>query len=206
MARQLLILIRSFLLLAVLSLPALAEDAPGTTAVKRANEKVSELLKQKPEPGSDAEKKLAAQISSQLSDFLDIGELGQRALGQHWKTLTPVQRKEYLSLLRELVEGNYIKALRSNLTYQVKYVNEDVKDDSRIVATLLELQRNGRTETMSVDYALRKQGDSWRAFDLITDGVGLVENYRAQFNKIIAKEGVSGLLERMRKKKTQNAA
>jgi phospholipid transport system substrate-binding protein len=206
MARQLLILIRSFLLLAVLSLPALAEDAPGTTAVKRANEKVSELLKQKPEPGSDAEKKLAAQISSQLSDFLDIGELGQRALGQHWKTLTPAQRKEYLSLLRELVEGNYIKALRSNLTYQVKYVNEDVKDDSRIVATLLELQRNGRTETMSVDYALRKQGDSWRAFDLITDGVGLVENYRAQFNKIIAKEGVSGLLERMRKKKTQNAA
>jgi ABC-type transporter MlaC component len=30
--------------------------------------------------------------------------------------------------------------------------------------------------------------------------VGLVENYRAQFNRIIAKEGFDGLLERMRKK------
>jgi phospholipid transport system substrate-binding protein len=59
---------------------------------------------------------------------------------------------------------------------------------------------------MSVDYALRKQGNSWRAFDLVTDGVGLVENYRAQFNKIIAKEGVNGLLERMRKKKAQQGS
>ena len=59
---------------------------------------------------------------------------------------------------------------------------------------------------MSVDYVLRKEGDTWRAYDLVTDGVGLVENYRAQFNKIIAKEGVAGLLERMRKKKAQNGS
>jgi phospholipid transport system substrate-binding protein len=208
MARRLFNLIRSLLVLSslLLSIPALAEDGPGVAAVKRANEKVRVLLEQKPEPGSPAEKKLAAEISAQLAGFLDIDELGQQALGQHWKTLTPAQRKEFLSLLRELVEGNYIKAMRSNLTYQVKYLKEEAKDESRIVSTELELQRNGRPETMSVDYALRKHGSDWRAFDLITDGVGLVENYRAQFNKIIAKEGVTGLLERMRKKKTQNPA
>jgi phospholipid transport system substrate-binding protein len=208
MASRVLHLIRSLLLLSALSwaLPALAEDGPGVSAVKRANEKVSALLAQKPEPGSPAEKKLAAEISAQLAGFLDIDELGQRALGQHWKTLTPAQRKEFLGLLRELVEGNYVKAMRSNLTYQVKYVEEKDQGESRVVSTELQLQRNGRPETMSVDYALRKQGNDWRAFDLITDGVGLVENYRAQFNKIIAKEGVPGLLERMRKKKTQNAA
>jgi phospholipid transport system substrate-binding protein len=207
MARRLLHLVRSLLVLSALTLalPALAEDGPGVSAVKRANEKVSALLAQKPEAGSAAEKKLAAEISAQLAEFLDIDELGQRALGQHWKTLTPPQRKEFLGLLRELVEANYIKALRSNLTYQVKYGEEKEQGDSRIVSTELELSRNGRAETMSVDYALRKQGNGWRAFDLITDGVGLVENYRAQFNKIIAKEGVPGLLERMRKKKTQNA-
>lgn len=200
--------LRSLLLLLSLSLalPALAEDGPGTGAVKRANGKVSALLAQKPEPGSDAEKKLAAEISAQLSGFLDVDELGQRALGQHWKALTPAQRKEYLSLLRQLVEGNYIKAMRSNLSYQVKYLSEKDQGESRVVVTELELQRNGRPETMSVDYVLKKQGNDWRAFDLVTDGVGLVENYRAQFNKIISKEGVPGLLDRMRKKKTQNAA
>jgi phospholipid transport system substrate-binding protein len=53
---------------------------------------------------------------------------------------------------------------------------------------------------MSIDYVLHQSDSAWRVFDLVTDGVGLVQNYRSQFNKVIAKEGVAGLLERMRKK------
>lgn len=190
----------------VLGAPAFAADGPGIAAVRHTNENVSALLKQKPEPGSDAEKRLVAQLSSELQSFLDVEELGQRALNEHWKSLNASQRKQFLALLRELVEGNYLKAMRSNLSYEVRYLKEEEKDGSRWVSTEIHLERNGRPETMSVDYALRKEGDSWRAFDLVTDGVGLVENYRAQFNKIIAKEGFSGLLERMRKKKAQNGS
>lgn len=181
--------------------PAFAEDGPGVAAVRRANQNVGELLKQKPEAGSDAEKRLVAQISTQLASFLDVDELGQRALADHWKGLNPTQRKQYLGLLRELVEANYLKAMRSNVSYEVRYLKEEEKEGARWVSTEIQMERNGRPETMSVDYGLRKQGNDWRAFDLVTDGVGLVENYRAQFNKIITKEGFSGLLERMRKKK-----
>jgi phospholipid transport system substrate-binding protein len=189
-----------------LATPAFADDGPGTAAVRRANDSVTALLKQKPPPGSEAEKKLAAEISAQLKSFLDVEKLGERALGEHYKALSAAQKKQYLTLLRELVEGNYIKAMRSDASYQVRYLKEEEKEGSRFVSTELELQRNGRPETMSVDYVLQKEGDTWRAFDLITDGVGLVENYRAQFNKIIAKEGVNGLLDRMRKKKAQNGS
>jgi len=207
MASRLFTPLRSLLLASLLtaSAPAWADDGPGTLAVRRANDGVKTLLEQKPEPGSPAEKRLASQISTRLQGFLDIGELGQRALGDHYKKLTPAQRKEFLALLRDLVESNYIKAMRSNSTYEVRYLKEEEAEGSRLVTTELVLTRNGRPEVMSVDYRLRKEGDQWRAFDLVTDGVGLVENYRAQFNQIIAKEGVNGLLDRMRKKKAQNA-
>lgn len=207
MASRLFTLLRSLLAAALLVAgPALAADGPGTQAVRRANEGIKALLEQKPAPGSAEEKRLASQISAQLEGFLNVGELGQRALGDHYGKLNPAQRKEFLALLGELVQANYVKALRSNLTYQVRYLDEVEKDGGRLVTTELELQRNGRPEVMSVDYRLRKEGEQWRAFDLVTDGVGLVENYRAQFNQIIAKEGVGGLLERMRKKKAQNGA
>jgi phospholipid transport system substrate-binding protein len=201
-------LIRSFLVLACLAIaaPAMAEDGPGVLAVRRANDSVKALLEKKVEPGSEAERRLAAEISTQLRSFLDVEELGQRALADHWKSSSAAQRKEYLKLLRELVEGNYVKAMRSNVSYEVRYLKEEEKEGSRWVSTELAVTRNGRPEVMSVDYGLRKQGDSWRAYDLVTDGVGLVENYRAQFNKIVAKEGVSGLLTRMRKKKEQNGS
>jgi phospholipid transport system substrate-binding protein len=52
---------------------------------------------------------------------------------------------------------------------------------------------------LKLEYVLRQDGGTWRAYDVVTDGVGLVENYRAQFNKIIAKEGFDGLIARMQK-------
>ncbi|HWO13699.1 MAG TPA: ABC transporter substrate-binding protein [Polyangiaceae bacterium] len=205
MASRLFIPLRSLLLACLLSASALADDGPGTQAVRRANDSVKALLEQKAEPGSAAEKRRASQISVELEGFLDVNELGERALGQHLERFRPAQRKEFLTLLRDLVEANYIKAMRSNASYAVRYLTEEEQNDgSRVVATELSVQRSGRSEVMSVDYRLLKRGEQWRAFDLVTDGVGLVENYRAQFNQIIAKEGVDGLLERMRRKKVQN--
>lgn len=186
--------------------PARADEGPGTAAVRKANATVTALLQQKPAAGSSAEKRLAAEVSSQLKGFLDVDELGQRALADHWKNLTTAQRKQFLTLLRELVEANYVKALRSNLQYDVRYLAEEEKDGARLVSTELRFERNGRPETIGVDYKLQSAGGAWRAFDLVTDGVGLVENYRAQFNQIFAKEGFAGLVERMKKKKAQGSS
>jgi phospholipid transport system substrate-binding protein len=178
-------------------------DGEGTRTVRAANDAVKELLRQKAEPGSPAEKKLASQVTRSVRDFLDIDTLGKRALRDHWEKLGAGQRKEFLDLLRGLVEGNYIKALRANVAYEVKYLGEAPQGEQLLVKTEVVAQRNGRPRSIGIDYVLAREGKSLRAFDVVTDGVGLVENYRAQFNKIIAKDGFSGLLDRMRKKRAK---
>jgi phospholipid transport system substrate-binding protein len=197
--------IRYALFLVMLSLSltplcAAAEPGPGVSAVRKAQDAVAALLARKVEPGSQAEKQLATEISAQLKGFLDVDELGRRALADHWGKLTQAQRRQYLGVLRTLVEANYLRALRSNLNYEVRYLREQPEGDTLRVFTEIRVRRQGREDLISVDYVLRKVGESWRAFDLVTDGVGLIENYRAQFNRILDKEGFSGLIERMRKK------
>lgn len=178
---------------------ALAEGA-ATASVRKANQTLSELLRRKVEPGSPEEKALTRDVTSKLSSFLDVDELGRRALKDHWEKLTAEQKKEFSKLLRELVEANYVKALRSQLEYEVAYLAESSKDSAVTVSTEVRSTKGGRKRTMSIDYVLHQDAGAWRVFDLVTDGVGLVQNYRSQFNKVIAKEGVAGLLERMRKK------
>jgi phospholipid transport system substrate-binding protein len=173
---------------------------PGTEAVRKANEQIRALLRKKVEPGSKAEAELAAQVTTSLRDFLDIEALGRRALRDHWDGLSETQKNQFMSLLRDLIEKNYIKGLRANLEYQVTYTGERKKGDDIVVSTEVKTQRRGRPYTVAIDYVLRKDGARLRAFDVITDSVGLVENYRAQFNKIIAKHGFDGLLSRMKKK------
>jgi phospholipid transport system substrate-binding protein len=189
-----------------LTVPALAADGPATESVRKANQTLSELLRKKAAPGSAEEKALTKEVTTRLSTFLDVDELGKRALKDHWSKLSEQQRKEFSTLLRELVEANYLKALRSQLEYEVAYVGEKPKDSGVSVATEVRSTKNGRKQTMSIDYVLHQSANTWRVFDLVTDGVGLVENYRSQFNKVIAKEGVAGLLDRMRKKKVSAGA
>lgn len=203
MKRLLILLLSLFVALPVASAQT-AKPGPGTMAVKSANEKISALLKQKPAAGSKEEKELAGKVTTSVRDFLDIDELGKRAMADQWSKLSKEQQTEFLSTLRALIEDNYVRGLRANLQYTVAYTGETTdKDGNIVVTTTINTKRKGRPFKINIDYVLKKQGDKLKAWDVKTDGVGLVENYRTQFNKIIAKDGFGGLIAKMKKK--QNA-
>jgi phospholipid transport system substrate-binding protein len=187
--------------------PAPAKDGPGTAAVKQANTAISNQLKQKVAPGSKEEKELAKQVTASVRNFIDIDQLGKRAMVDQWPKLTKAQQEQFLTLLRELIEENYVRGLRANLEYTVVYTGESTdKDGNIVVTTKINTQRKGRPFSIGIDYVLVKEGDKLRAFDIKTDGVGLVENYRTSFNKIIAKDGFDGLIAKMKKKQAETAA
>ncbi|MEO7730222.1 MAG: ABC transporter substrate-binding protein [Kofleriaceae bacterium] len=174
---------------------------PGIAAVKAANDTISGQLKQKVTQGSKEEKDLATKVASSVRGFLDIDQLGKRAMVDNWAKLSKPQQDQFLALLRSLIEDNYIRGLRANVEYQTDYAGETTdKDGNVIVATKINTKRNGRPYTIGVDYVLVKDGDKLRAWDIKTDGVGLVENYRSMFDKIMDKDGFDGLIGKMKKK------
>ena len=174
---------------------------PGTAAVKSANDTIEGLLKQKVAAGSKEEKDLAGKVTTSVRNFLDIDQLGKRAMVDNWSKLSKAQQDQFLSLLRALIEDNYVRGLRANLEYKVDYTGESAdKDGNTTVTTKINTKRKGRPYTIEVDYVLVKDGDKLRAWDVKTVGVGLVENYRTMFNKIMEKDGFDGLISRMKKK------
>ncbi|HEU4728305.1 MAG TPA: ABC transporter substrate-binding protein [Kofleriaceae bacterium] len=189
------------------SAAAPAKLGPGTQAVKAANDTIASLLKQKVAAGSKEEKDLAAKVTTSVRGFLDIDQLGKRAMVDNWQKLTRPQQDQFLTLLRGLIEDNYVRGLRANLEYQVDYTGESSdKDGNVIVTTKINTKRKGRPYAIEVDYVLVKDADKLRAWDVKTDGVGLVENYRTMFDKIIEKDGFDGLIAKMKKKQAQTGS
>ena len=184
-----------------------AKSGPGTQAVKAANDTIAGLLKQKVAAGSKEEKDLAAKVTTSVRSFLDIDQLGKRAMVDNWGKLSKSQQDEFLRLLRALIEDNYVRGLRANLEYQIDYTGESTdKDGNVVVTTKINTKRKGRPYTIAVDYVLVKDGDKLRAWDVKTDGVGLVENYRTMFDKIIDKDGFDGLIAKMKKKQSASGS
>ena len=179
--------------------PAYADDRAGTAVLRRANNRIQVLLSQSVKVGSAEEREVKAKIANQVRRVLDVEELGRRALRDHIDAISSAQLAEFLELLSALIEQSYVKALRAQLSYELRFVSERGGADREVVTEVHTTRRN-RPYTMQIDYRLRKEGNRWRAYDVITDGVGLVRNYRAQFNRIIAKDGIEGLLSRMQRR------
>ena len=58
---------------------------------------------------------------------------------------------------------------------------------------------------MALEYKMLRKANRWVVYDVITDDLSLLENYRAEFNKVIAKESFDALLSKMKKKLSEKA-
>jgi phospholipid transport system substrate-binding protein len=181
----------------VLSAPALAASpaARGPMATLRSyNERMDKLLRKKDGP---VDKEAVRSLASELFDYR---ELARRAMAQHWDKLKPPQQEEFVKTFSQMIEKNYVKQLRSNIDYEVAYKDENITDSDAVVATIVKVRTKGKSTDVSIDYKLHKNGADWRVYDLVTDEVSMVRNYRNQFNKIITTESYDALLQKMRKR------
>lgn len=188
-----------------LALPALASaqaPAPGNPAeakrfLEQRHEAVLRVLR-RPARDEAARERRRTEIVRLLADLLDYQELSRRALGNEWNARSEAERREFVDLLKQLVERSYQGNLERTADYQVRYGNAEAGSDGVVVRTTARSRRNRRAPEVAIDYSLRKTGSTWKVFDVSTDGVSMVRNYRNQFRRIIQREGWSGLISRMR--------
>jgi phospholipid transport system substrate-binding protein len=188
--------------------------APRAT-LQRLNGSVDKLLRQKTESGSAEEKRVKEEIKQRASELLDYTELTKRALGEHWEKMPPAKREEFVATLRQLIERNYIKQLRTNLDYEVTYGDEVIDQatggsEARVYTTI-KIATRGKSTSAPIEYRMirresPKEGARWMVYDVITDELSLVRNYRTQFVKIIGSQGYDGLLNRMKTKLNEELA
>jgi phospholipid transport system substrate-binding protein len=193
------ILVACALLLATLS--ALPKDAAAEQTAKafleQRHTEVVRVLRTSP-TDTQAHPQREAQLDTLLGQLLNYEELSKRALRDHWAGLVPEKQAEFVDLLRRLVQRSYRRNMQTSLDFSVSYVNETTSNGDVTVHTLARSKKSRRAPEVSIDYALSKTGSEWRVFDVVTDGVSMVTNYRSQFNRIIRKDGWEALLGKMR--------
>lgn len=189
------------LILAGWSTPAMAESPKGT--LKRLQTKINKLLRKKAAVGTAKERQVKQQLKTAIRDMLDFDELARRSLRKHWDARTPGERVEFTGLLKDLIERNYISQLKTNLDYKLFYGESSTRGDKAKVLTTVKVEKNRRVSEIIIEYKMRKVKKSWMVYDVITDGVSIVRNYRSQFNRIIRKKSYQALVDKMRKKLRQ---
>ena len=136
-----------------------------------------------------------AALRDAASEIFDFTEITRRSLGRHWQTATPAEREELTQLLAALLERAYMGRIEQYSGERIVMAGETVDGDLATVRT--RLRRKGGIE-IPVDYRLYRAGDRWLAYDVAVEGVSLIANYRAQFNRIIQRSSAQALVGRLR--------
>lgn len=170
--------------------------------LKKSNDQLDKLLKKKYPSYSPEGEAQKADVRKLVGGFLDYRELAHRALAKHWDGLTPAQRKDFVNTLRDLVERSYLKQVSGDPNYNIKYQKETKNGDEATVEATLTTVTRGKKVSIALEYHLIYK-QRWLVYDVITDEQSMLENYRAEFNKIINKDGFDALLTRMKKKRDE---
>ena len=142
-----------------------------------------------------------ARIRGLVAEIADVNEAAAVALGREWRARSPAERDEFVAIFAELLERAYVGRLagtaRVSNGVQIAYLGESVAGDEATVQTTLGARDGGMAV---VDYRMVSRQGRWRVRDLVLDGVSIVENYRAQFRRILRQVSYPGLLGKVKAK------
>lgn len=136
-----------------------------------------------------------AAIIAVAGEIFDFGEMAKRSLGQYWAQRTLAEREEFVRLFTTAVEHSYISKVDQRGAGKMSVRGEQVDGEYAVVRTTLPLSSG---QEMPIDYRMRNTDERWRVYDLTVDGISLVANYRAQFNKIIRASSYEALVEKFK--------
>lgn len=143
-----------------------------------------------------------AKIREIVNQVFDYTELSKRTLGRNWKNLTAEQQHEFVELFSELLEKVYADRLLAYSDEKVIFEKETMLKENQAEVQSFVLTSDGKN--IPIFYRMLQNGNQWRIYDVIIEGVSLVKNYRTQFKEILDTGSPEKVLEVLREKVKQN--
>lgn len=137
------------------------------------------------------------QLRQILFARFDFTEMARRALGANWRRRTPQEQEEFVRLFTEVLEHAYADLIESYTDEKIVYVNERIDGTYGDVASKIVTSKG---EEYSINYKVHLVSNEWRVYDIVAENISLVNNYRSQFNRVIANTSYEELVRRLKNK------
>jgi phospholipid transport system substrate-binding protein len=146
------------------------------------------------EANKEAKEQKIESIANQMFDYVALSRL---TLGRSWRDFNKEQQKEFVSLYRAILKKAYMDKI-------LAYTDEKVVFDKDMMLAENKAEVQTRIITKSADipisYRVYLKDGQWRVYDVIVEGISLVQNYRTQFREILANNPPEEVLKILRQK------
>lgn len=169
---------------------ALADDGAALTPAQKVIQDTADQLQrnlQKPEVKNDFAKATAL-VDSIIEPHIDFDRVSVLVLGKFWKTATPQQKERFKNEFRRLLVRTYTTAFTEYANWKIRYLPSqgEAGGDKTMVRT--EILQAG-AQPVAVNYRMINNKGTWKVYDVLIEGISLLQNYRTSFTNQIAEGG-----------------
>lgn len=180
-------------------IPANSQAGGPTDQVRNTVDKVLVAVRNADLKSPTQKKQLHVQLADIIYPRFDFGEMAKRSLGPQWGRRTAEEQREFVKLFTELLGRSYIDRIESYSSQNVIYTREvEDKEYAEVDSTVV----SDSLEKVSLNYKLHSIDKEWRVYDLVIEDISVVNNYRSQFSRVIARSSFEELLRMLKAKQS----
>jgi len=180
-----------------LTMPAAVFAGEPLELLKATTESVFVLLKDPQLKTAARKQERLERLKAIINPIFDYEEVARRTLAAHWRSRTVAEQAEFTSLFRAFLEKIYSDRIDLYAGERVVFAKETVDQEYAEVESKLVNRKN---EESPVIYRLKRRDGKWKVYDAVVENISIVNNYRAQFQRVISKSSYEELKRMLREK------
>ena len=173
-----------------------AAGVPGDQ-VRQTTDKLLAILKDPQLKGESKKNERRDKLKEVIYQRFDFTEMARRSLGSEWRRRSPEEQREFVKLFTGLLERAYLDNIESYNGEKFRYLKEQEDNNHAQVDTKI---TGNKGQEFSVNYRLHNRNGDWKMYDVVIEDISLVNNYRSQFNRMLATSSYEELVNRMKGK------
>jgi len=166
-------------------------------------DKIVDVLTDPKLAGPEKKQERTKIIHTIANEKFDWEEMAKRSIGVRWRELSPQQQKEFIDVFVDFLERTYISKIDLFLqkskdfsSKNITYYKETIEGRYALVESKIAVNE----QEIPLHYKLLDKNGKWVVYDLTVEGIGLVSNYRTQFNEILASSSFDDLIKKLKLK------
>lgn len=148
-------------------------------------------------------------VHRELLPRLHVEKFSKLILAAHWKKATAQQRSEFTRILTQFLLRTFVTAIVSNEekldiyldSIKIKGARPGNREGRAVVPMVVKYP--GSSE-VTIDFRMTNEdGDGWKVYDVVFEGVSFAINYRTILNSEIKKSGIDAVTASLADKLTK---
>ncbi|GIU04896.1 MlaC/ttg2D family ABC transporter substrate-binding protein [Shewanella glacialipiscicola] len=134
-------------------------------------------------------------VREELMPYIDYKYASYKVLGQYLKDSTEDQRNRFVDAFEGYLVSTYAQAFTEYTNQKVEFSPGIDFSQEKIVDVNVQIIEAGRPPIKLLFKARRLKDDTWKAFDLVAEGVSLLSSKQSEISNLIRQQGIDPVIK-----------